>query len=142
MDSTYTGANYNLKSQVEALEDTSRKLRKLMYQYNKDDIDKFPKKPSNGILKEHMEYYKELCRIISNDDKTRQLPTIRGAYNLLEEVAEDNIEALKQSYDDEAKVGHKSADTNFYGYTTHIAINEERLITVTVTTGEPRLRRE
>ncbi|MCM3342928.1 transposase, partial [Paenibacillus sp. MER TA 81-3] len=36
-----------------------------------------------------------------------------------------------------AKVGHKSADSSFFGYKTHIAMSEERIITAaTITTGE------
>jgi hypothetical protein len=34
-------------------------------------------------------------------------------------------------------VGHKTADSSFFGYKTHIAMNEERIITAAViTTGE------
>ena len=41
------------------------------------------------------------------------------------------------SYDREARVGHKSAETSFIGYKTHIAMTPERIITAaTVTTGE------
>jgi len=42
-------------------------------------------------------------------------------------------------FDTEARVGHKSADSSFFGYKTHIAISEERIITVaTVTTGKKK----
>ena len=41
------------------------------------------------------------------------------------------------SNDPEARVGHKSADTEFYGYKTHIAMTPERVIVAaTMTTGE------
>jgi hypothetical protein len=34
-------------------------------------------------------------------------------------------------------VGHKTADSSFFGYKTHIAMTEERIITAAViTTGE------
>ena len=38
---------------------------------------------------------------------------------------------------EDAKIGHKTADTSFFGYKTHIAMTEERIITAaTVTSGE------
>ena len=41
------------------------------------------------------------------------------------------------SNDPDARVGHKSADSSFFGYKTHIAMTEERIITAAiVTTGE------
>jgi hypothetical protein len=50
---------------------------------------------------------------------------------------EDHQEQLLLSADPDTRVGHKSADSSFFGYKTHIAMNDERIITVaTVTTGE------
>ena len=56
---------------------------------------------------------------------------------MLKEVVEDYREQLNYSTDPDARVGHKAADSSFFGYKTHIAINDERLITAAiVTTGE------
>lgn len=47
------------------------------------------------------------------------------------------MEHLETSKDGDAKIGHKTADTSFFGYKTHIAMTEERIITAaTVTSGE------
>src|SRR5690625_7183492 len=44
---------------------------------------------------------------------------------------------MQVSKNKDAKVGHKTADSSFFGYKTHIAMSEERIITAaTVTTGE------
>ena len=44
---------------------------------------------------------------------------------------------IEYSKDKDAKVGHKTADTSFFGYKTHIAMTPERIITAaTITTGE------
>ena len=44
---------------------------------------------------------------------------------------------LEYSKDQDAKVGHKTADTSFFGYKIHLAMTPERLITaVTITTRE------
>lgn len=40
-----------------------------------------------------------------------------------------------KSIDTDAKVGHKTADTSFFGYKTHIAMTEERIITAAVVTS-------
>lgn len=57
--------------------------------------------------------------------------------NLLKETVSDDIEHLQTSNDKDTKVGHKTADSSFFGYKTHIAMNEERIITAaTITTGE------
>ncbi len=50
---------------------------------------------------------------------------------------EDDIEHLQISEDQDAKIGHKTADSSFFGYKTHLAMSEERIITAaTITTGE------
>jgi hypothetical protein len=47
------------------------------------------------------------------------------------------LEQLHLSEDQDARVGHKSADSAFFGYKTHLAMSEERMITAAViTTGE------
>ena len=57
--------------------------------------------------------------------------------NLLEESVTDDMEHLETSKDEDAKTGHKTADTSFWGYKTHIAMTEERIITAaTITSGE------
>ena len=57
--------------------------------------------------------------------------------NLLKETLTDDIEHLQISEDEDAKLGHKTADSSFFGYKTHLAMSEERIITAaTITTGE------
>ena len=52
------------------------------------------------------------------------------------------MEHLETSKDEDAKTGHKTADTSFWGYKTHIAMTEERIITAaTITSGENRWQR-
>jgi hypothetical protein len=42
---------------------------------------------------------------------------------------------MGQGSDEDARIGHKSADTSFFGYKTHIAMTEERIITAAVVTS-------
>ena len=49
---------------------------------------------------------------------------------------------IEYSKDQDVKVEHKTADTSFFGYKTHIAMTPERIITaVTITTGENTMAR-
>ena len=62
---------------------------------------------------------------------------VQERLNRLEEMVTDDREHRKISKDEDAKAGHKTADTSFFGYTTHIAMTEERIITAaTITSGE------
>ena len=56
---------------------------------------------------------------------------------MLQEIVDDNAEHLAESKDTDARVGHKTAETSFFGYKTHIAMTDERIITAaTITSGE------
>jgi hypothetical protein len=55
-------------------------------------------------------------------------PLRREKLNLLKELVDDDLEQLALiSQDTDAKIGHKTADTSFIGYKTHIAMTEERI---------------
>ena len=57
--------------------------------------------------------------------------------NLLKEKLDDVKDHYDVSKDGDARRGHKTQDSSFFGYKTHIAINQERIITAaTVTSGE------
>lgn len=137
VDSTHTGSKYNFKSPREVLIEESKNLRKAVYKFNEGYRELFPPKIVSGNLEDHIKYCQELCDVVKTNQQLLDLPVVEQRYNYLKEQIDDNVENIKQSYDDEAKIGHKSADTNFYGYKSHIAINEERLVTaVSVTSGE------
>src|SRR5699024_12437348 len=74
--------------------------------------------------------------VIENEEAISQYPKVKEKLNLLKETVSDDIEHLRISEDEDAKIGHKTKDTSFFGYKTHIAMSEERIITAaTVTTG-------
>ena len=84
-----------------------------------------------------MSYCKELINAIKKNEKICGYPKVQEKLNLLEETVSDNLEHLETSKDRDARTGHKTADTSFFGYKTHIAMTEERIITAaTVTSGE------
>jgi hypothetical protein len=62
---------------------------------------------------------------------------IRDQVNRVRELAEDAHVELQVSKDSDARTGHKSADSSFFGYKHHLAMTEEGIITaVIVTSGE------
>ena len=137
VDSTHTKSRYNQKSQKDILVETSKKLRKAIYQIDGNYKEKFPQKPKTNILNDQLDYCKNLLSVVEADDSIKIYQNVKEKLNLLKEIVEDNIEELKTSFDQDAKIGHKSVDTSFFGYKTHIAMTGERIITsVVLTTGE------
>lgn len=137
VDATHTKARYNQKSPREILQEKSRNLRKAIYQVEEAMKDKFPSKNTEDSLEKEMEYCYELIKVIHLNEELQQYPKVKEKLNLLEELLQDDVEHLMTSCDAEAKVGHKTADSSFFGYKTHIAMTEERIITAaTVTSGE------
>ncbi len=137
VDATHTKARYNQKSPREILMDRSKKLRKAIYKIDENMKNKFPDKNTTDVLENEIEYCQKLIDVIEKEETLTQYPKVKEQLNLLKETIADDIEHLQISEDQDAKVGHKTADTSFFGYKTHIAMSEERIITAaTVTTGE------
>lgn len=137
VDATHTKARYNQKSPKEILMDRSKKLRKAVYKIDETMKNKFPAKATTDALEDEIDYCQKLIEVIEKEDSLTNYPKVKEQLNLLKETVADDIEHLQISEDEDAKVGHKSADSSFFGYKTHIAMSEERIITAaTVTTGE------
>ncbi|MEX2461569.1 MAG: IS1182 family transposase [Paenibacillaceae bacterium] len=137
VDATHTKARYNQKSPKEILMDRSKKLRKAVYKIDESMKNKFPKKTTTDVLEDEIEYCTKLISVIENEGSISEYPKVKENLNLLKETVADDIEHLQISEDEDAKIGHKSVDSSFFGYKTHIALSEERVITAaTITTGE------
>lgn len=137
-DSTHTNAMYQHISPREELIKQAKELRKAVYKIDETMHDKMPKKrESTGLLEEQIEYTKELLNLLKEDKRFTIIPNINEKINLLEETMSDTEYEIEYSKDKDAKVGHKTADTSFFGYKTHIAMTPERIITAaTITSGE------
>jgi transposase len=137
VDATHTKARYNQKSPREILLDRSRKLRKAVYTADESLKTKLPAKNTNDVLEDEIAYCQKLIAVLEAEGGICELPKIKEPLNLLKETVEDDLEQLRISEDRDARVGHKRADSSFFGYKTHIAMTEERIITAAVvTTGE------
>lgn len=137
VDATHTKARYNQKTPKEILMDRSKKLRKAVYQIDESMKNKFPSKTTTDVLEDEIDYCQKLIDVIEKEGSLTQYPKVKEPFHLLKETVADDIEQLQISEDQDAKVGHKSADSSFFGYKTHLAMSEERIITAaTITTGE------
>lgn len=137
VDATHTKARYNQKSQREILQEQSKKLRKAVYEVNEKLKEKFPAKNTEDSVEKELNYCRQLLDVIQTNENLMSYPKIAEKANMLNESVSDNLEHLQTSMDSDAKTGHKTADTSFFGYKTHIAMTEERIITAAViTSGE------
>ena len=137
LDATHTKARYNQKSPKEILMDRSKKLRKSVYEIDENMKEKFPSKTTTDVLEDEIIYCQKLIDIIEKEDTVSEYPKVKEKLNFLKETLADDIEHLQISEDEDAKLGHKTADSSFFGYKTHLAMSEERIITAaTITTGE------
>lgn len=138
VDATHTNAMFSHISPREELIRQAKNLRKVVYKIDETMHDKMPKKrEATGLLEDQIEYTKELLNLLTDDGRFEKLPNIKEQMDYLKETMEDTEIELEYSKDQDAKVGHKSADTSFFGYKTHIAMTPERIITAaTITSGE------
>jgi transposase len=137
VDSTHTTSRYHHVRPIEALREQAKRLRKSVYAVNETRKADFPAKVSEENVEKEIEYCKELLGVIENDRLLMFYPHVNEKVHLLREMIDDNLEHIKLSADEGAKVGHKSADTEFFGFKTHLAMTEEGIITAaTITSGE------
>ena len=137
VDATHTTSPYHSKSPIEILEEESKKLRKAVYGIDESYKEKMPEKPKTDEIEEHIAYCRRLIETVRKDPALEIRENVRVGTNYLEEILNDDLEELHSLKEKEAQIGHKSADTAFFGYKSHIAMTPERIITgVVVTTGD------
>jgi len=135
VDATHTLSRSNPFSAIEVLRERSKQLRKTIYKYDESWKDHMPAKNTDNDLEKELSYCKELENIIEKDNSISSIPAVKEKLNVLKETIEDTQENITLSKDEDAKIGHKSADSSFFGYKTHIAMTEERIITAAVVTS-------
>lgn len=137
VDATHTKARYNQKSPIEFLQEKSKNARRAVYKIDESMKEKFPEKSTSNEVDDELAYCRKVIEAIEDEPQIAQVPAVKERLNTLKEIMEDTQYHLQYSVDAEARVGHKSADSSFFGYKTHIAMSDERIITAaTVTTGE------
>lgn len=135
VDATHTLSRSNPFSAIEVLRERSKLLRKTVYLFDDQWKERIPEKNNSNELEKELTYCKELERVIEKEQALSAIPAVKEKLNLLKETIEDTQENFTLSKDTDAKTGHKSADSSFFGYKTHLAMTEERIITAAVVTS-------
>ena len=135
VDATHSLSRSNPHSALEVLRERSKLLRKAVYNIDEQMKSRMPEKNCSDDLEKELAYCKELEKRIESDQTLSSIPAVKEKLNLLKETIEDTQENYTLSKDKDAKVGHKSADSSFFGYKTHLAMTEERIITAAVVTS-------
>jgi transposase len=137
VDATHTLSRSNPFLAIEVLRERSKLLRKTVYTFDDEFKERMPQKNTGNDLENELAYCKELEKRIEDEPSISSIPAVKEKLNLLKETVEDTQENLTLSKDADAKTGHKSAESSFFGYKTHLAMTEERIITgAVVTSGE------
>ncbi|MBK9358244.1 MAG: IS1182 family transposase [Bacteroidales bacterium] len=137
VDSTHTGSRSNPLSPIEVLKERAKQLRKVVYTADESWTDRMPKKNDDNDLEQELTYCSELEKKLESEELLCSLPKVKEKLNLLKETIEDIQDHFTLSKDPDARTGHKTQDSSFFGYKTHLAMTEERIITAAViTSGE------
>jgi transposase len=137
VDATHSLSRSNPYSALEVLRERSKLLRKAVYTIDEDMKAGMPEKNTTNELEKELAYCNALEKYIEADQPLCQIPAVKEKLNLLKETVADTQEHYTLSKDRDAKTGYKSVDSSFFGYKTHLAMTEERIIiAAVVTSGE------
>lgn len=135
VDATHTKSRYNPYSPVDMLKLRSKQLRKALYSINDDIKEKLPAKNNDDDLVHELDYTKSLLEKVTSEKSLSEVPAVKQRLNMLKETLSDIEDHYTASKDSDARIGHKTKDSSFFGYKTHIAMSDERIITAAVVTS-------
>ena len=139
VDATHSKTSAKRETPTQILRRMTKELRREIYLTQFELVGKFPDKPvETADLSAEIEYSKKLVETVSQvvmEDGSLKAKKALSKINEL--LASDKIKEIQSLADEDAKLGHKSEHNSFFGYKSHIAMTEERIITgLEVTTGE------
>jgi len=135
VDATHSLSRSNPLSPIEVLKERARQLRNVVYSTDENWKEHMPKKNEDNDLEHELSYCCNLEKEIESDEVLRSIPKVKEKLNMLKETIEDILDHYTLSKDPDARTGHKTADSSFFGFKTHIAMTEERIITAAVVTS-------
>lgn len=141
VDSTHTNAAVRPKTVPQVLRELSKQLRREIYREMVELSEKFPEKPSVAAeLADEIEYSRQLLESVKAEVLQSEKPALIDLYERIKELLDtDRIREIRSKNDEDARFGHKAADSTFFGFKNHLAMTEERLIVGIEVThgGEP-----
>ena len=135
VDATHTASRSNPYSPTEILRLRSKQLRKAVYDTDESIKDALPKKNEDDDLVHELDYTNKLLDVVSGNVSIAEVPAVKQRLNMRRETLADIEDHYTTSKDADARIGHKSEDSSFFGYKTHIAMSDERIITAAVVTS-------
>jgi hypothetical protein len=139
VDSTHSKTSAKHETPTQILRRLTKELRKELYYTQFELSERFPEKPGEAAdLSDEIEYRKKLIeavrKAVCENGTKKAKKSLARVEGLLEN---DKIKEIQSAVDEDAKLGYKSEHNCFFGYKTHMAMAEERIITgLEVTTGE------
>lgn len=135
VDATHTLSRSNPISAAKNLEYYCKAVIKVVNSV--DDSIELPELPKEKKYSSIMNAAKTIVAAVEADTATANMPAVKERLNMLKETISDAETRGVISKDEDARTGHKTANSSFFGYKTHIAMSDERIITAaTVTSGE------
>jgi len=138
-DATHSKTSAKQETPTQILRRMTKELRKELYSTQFEISRKFPEKPvETADLNEEIEYSRKLIETVKQAVEDGGSPKAKKKLAKVTELLEnEKIKEIQSLADEDAKRGHKSENNSFFGYKTHVAMTEERIITgLEVTTGE------
>lgn len=136
VDSTHSLSRSNPILPANALQKQAKILRKSVYEADPDMKDKMPQKYEGADLEKQMDYVSRLLALV-REQKISILPSVSEKINLLSEMIEDIKDHYTVSADPDARTGHKTPTSDFFGFKGHYAVVPEHLVVAaTITSGE------
>lgn len=142
IDGTHTVSAASLYRPVPALKEWSKKLRHQVYTLLPEMEGRLrtDKEISSRDLTDEVEYCRALIAAVEGLlGEAAEFPRVKRVLNRFRELVDDITDHYSYSpVDPDARVGHKSADTEFFGYKTQIVMDAETdmVVGVRVTSGE------
>lgn len=128
IDGTHTVSSTGYHHPVPTLKGYTKKLRRLIYEYDPEMAGKIvsDKEYRENDLSKELKYVEDLLLLFrSSYGELLKIPKFSRVYNRLSELLDDVRDHYTVSTaDPDARLGHKSADTEFFGYKSQIAIDE------------------
>ena len=135
VDATHSLSRSNPISAAKSLEYYCKTVIKVVNSV--DDSMVLPELPEEKKYSSIMKAAKAIVATVEADAATANMPAVKERLNMLKETIEDAETRGVTSKDEDARTGHKTANSSFFGYKTHISMSDERIITAaTVTSGE------
>lgn len=136
VDATHSYARSIQHTPLQNLKLRTKQLRKIIIETDEKADSYLPEENKDNDLSHEIEYAKKMSEEVKNHPLVCNMPKVSEPLNIMDEDIDDIETRYTVSKDKDARVGHKTEDSSFLGYKTHLAITEERIITAaTITAG-------